>query len=112
MSKLIDFDGLMERTMDDREIALEILECYLDETKSCLEGLSRACSDADLSETREKAHEIKGSSASAGAMLMRDIAEKAQKESENGNLDIVKKLTKELEEAFTKTQVEIKEILS
>lgn len=111
MGKYIDFDGLLERTMDDKEIALEILSCYLEETKKGLENLKKATENKDLTESREKAHEIKGSSASTGAIEMHKLAEIAQKESENGNLTTVIELVSKLEAVFFETENEIKGIL-
>lgn len=111
MNKYVDFDGLLERTMDDKEIALEILSCYVEETKPCIMNLKKALEDKNLSETRERAHEIKGSSASAGAVEVQKVAEKAQKESENGNLEIVTDLVKQIEDTFNATAIEIEGIL-
>lgn len=111
MNKYIDFDGLLERTMDDRDIALDILTCYIDETKVSIKNLKQALEDQDLSEARERAHEIKGSSASAGAIKVQKVSEKAQKESEQGNIKSVKKLVKEIENTFEATKKEIEGIL-
>lgn len=111
MNKYVDFDGLLERTMDDKEIALEILSCYVDETKVCIDKLKKALADENLAETRERAHEIKGSSASAGAIEVQKVAEKAQKESEKGNLESVTELVQMIEDSFNTTVKEIEGIL-
>lgn len=111
MCKYIDFNGLLERTMDDKEIAFEILTCYLEETKKSLVSLRTATENKDLTESREKAHEIKGSSASTGATEMHRLAEIAQKESENGDLSAVVELVNKLETVFLETESEIKGIL-
>lgn len=105
--KLFDYEGLLNRTMNDIEIAKEILECYIEDTPGIISQLEEAIEKKNLKKCREKSHEIKGSSASVGALEMQRIAANIQKESEDNSLENVKELTVNLVVAYKETENEI-----
>lgn len=102
--KLFDYEGLLTRTMNDIEIAKEILECYIEDTPGTISQLEEAIEIKNLKKCREKAHEIKGSSASVGAVEMQAIAANIQQESEANSLENVTKLTESLIKVFKETE--------
>ncbi len=110
--ELIDVKGLLSRTMDDEEIAKEILLCYLEGTPLCLTLLKKAVESGDLSESVERSHEVKGSSASVGAIKMQELSSMIQNRSENKKINDVKELTDELIITFEKTVLEINQLVS
>lgn len=97
---ILDINGLKTRTMDDIELAKEILECYLEETQPQLEQLRQAIESNDFNMSKEIAHGIKGSSATIGAMCMQYMAEQIQIESENKNIGKTRSLIKEIESTY------------
>ncbi len=108
--ELMDIEGLLSRTMDDEEIAAEILDCYMEDTPDCLKKLVESAESGDLNECKERSHEIKGSSASVGAVKASEIASSIQKEAEAGNIDNVKQLTGKLATAYDETLIVIKNL--
>ncbi len=111
MDSYINYSELLKRTMNDAEIALEILECYIEETKKSITYLGNAIKNINFSEAREKAHEIKGSSSSASAENMFVIAKDMQIASEDKNLEKLNILYLELEQTFNKTCIHIGDLL-
>lgn len=109
-NELIDVEGLLKRTMDDKEIAKEVLQCYLEETPETLSKLLKAINSRDFKESREKSHEIKGSSASVGALRMQQISEQLQKESEQSNFEMLKSLAVEIEKTYSETEKKINQL--
>ncbi len=101
---LFDIVGLLKRTMEDRDIAKEILECYLEESPLLIKDITNAATSNDLIKVREKSHELKGSSASVGALQIESLASKIQYVSENDDLENVKVLIDQLAPSFNETQ--------
>lgn len=108
--KLFDLKGLLSRTMKDREIAKEVVETFLQEIPQTLDRLTDAAKEADIPTCRERSHEIKGASASVGAIKMQEVASIIQKQSEENNIERVKELTEELLTIYLKTKNEIHKI--
>lgn len=103
-SEFIDIKGLLKRTMDDKEIAKEVLQCYMQETPDILSKLRQAIEIKDFKDSRERSHEIKGSSASVGALKMHKISEIMQRESEKSNIEMLETLIEKLLKTYTETE--------
>lgn len=109
-NELIDIEGLLKRTMDDKEIAKEVLECYLEETPEALKMLESAIHNDNYKDSREKSHEIKGSSASVGAIKMEMLSSRMQKEAENKNKKEMKNLIIKIKETYSDTKKTISQL--
>lgn len=109
-NEFLDVIGLMSRTMDDVNIAREILNYYVEETPSQLKQLREAIESKDLQKINEISHGIKGSSSSVGAIKMQALAQQIQNESSNGELKKVKTLESELEEIYELTEKTITQL--
>lgn len=109
-NELIDIEGLLKRTMDDKEIAKEVLECYLEETPETIKELESAIHNKNFKESREKSHEIKGSSASVGAIKMQKLSAIMQEEAENKNNESMNSLIVKIIQAYSDTKEKIKQL--
>lgn len=71
---VLDRDGLLERSMDDPELAREVLDAFLKESVTLYVALARALRAPDPQPSHAAAHSIRGAAANAGAVHVRDIA--------------------------------------
>lgn len=105
--KLFDIDGLLKRTMNDREIAKEILECFLEEAPTLINDICSGVKDIDYIFTREKSHELKGSCASVGAIKLQSISSQIQVGSESEDLEQITLLIDQLRICYDRTKISI-----
>jgi PAS domain S-box-containing protein len=94
---VLDWDGLLRRSMDDPELAAAVLDTFLDDAPGQIEDLRRSLADADAESARRRAHALKGAAANAGAEAMRYLALSAER---FGDLEEAARLARELEEAL------------
>ena len=71
---VLDRDGLLERSMDDPELAREVLEAFLRESVGLYVALARALRAPDPQPSLAAAHSLRGAAANAGAIHVRDIS--------------------------------------
>jgi CheY-like chemotaxis protein/HPt (histidine-containing phosphotransfer) domain-containing protein len=71
---VLDRDGLLERSMDDPELAREVLDAFLKESLTLYVALARSLRAPDPQPSLAAAHSIRGAAANAGAVHVRDIA--------------------------------------
>lgn len=71
---VLDREGLLERSMDDPELAREVLDAFLRESATLYVALARALRAPDPQSSHAAAHSIRGAAANAGAVHVRDIA--------------------------------------
>jgi HPt (histidine-containing phosphotransfer) domain-containing protein len=75
---IFDFPGLMMRVDQDRDIAREIADVFLQDTPNLLDAVQRACRRKDIPALHRAAHALKGASSCAGANLIRQSAQGLQ----------------------------------
>ena len=85
---LCDFDrkAFSERTMGDRNLAIEVVAIFLVDSRLVLEKISAAVEAGDAESAGNIAHTLKGSSATVGGRVLSKIAGQMQEAGENGNL--------------------------
>lgn len=71
---VLDRDGLLERSMDDPELAREVLEAFLRESVGLYVALARALRAPDPRPSLAAAHSLRGAAANAGAIHVRNIS--------------------------------------
>ena len=86
---IFDYQGLLERVGDDKELAKLVLDAFIDDIPKQIKILKENFINQDLETAVRQAHTIKGAAANVGAEQLRAIA--AQME-ESGN-DIAKMST-------------------
>jgi len=101
--KLLDLEGLLKRTMDDKDITKEILLCYIEESSTMINTLNNFIKLQDYKKIEEYAHELKGSSISVGAILITEISIRIQNAAKNKDIATVSRTMKDLNKAHNKT---------
>jgi HPt (histidine-containing phosphotransfer) domain-containing protein len=84
---VLDRDGLLERSMDDLELAREVLDAFLHECADLSAALSQALSTTDPQASYAAAHSLKGAAGNAGAVRVRDIAKDIEGHARAGDRD-------------------------
>lgn len=71
---VLDRAGLLERSMNDPDLAREILEAFVTEACALYASLLRHVRAGNVEQTRGVAHSIKGAAANAGALRVATLA--------------------------------------
>ena len=95
-----DRTGMMERLMDDEELAGEILEIFFEDIPLQIEALNQCLETGDAHGTERQAHSIKGASSNIGGDRLSEVAFKMEKLAGAGNLIEVRNYTEKLAEEF------------
>jgi len=98
--KVFDVEQLMQITMNDDDLAKEIVKIYIEETLENLQKLRSAIEDENAADARLHSHSIKGASANVGADIIQAKAAQAEMAAKSGDLNTVKDLIVTLEEAY------------
>lgn len=72
----IDMEHLNEVTDNDRDFQKQLFELFMETAEKCLQSLAHAAND-NTKEWRERAHELKGSSANMGANALASLCKLA-----------------------------------
>jgi PAS domain S-box-containing protein len=83
---VLDFAGLMERVMNDPDLAKAILEKFPNDISQRIRALKEFLKTSDRAGAEREAHSIKGASASIGGEALRAEASVIEKAAEAGDL--------------------------
>ena len=72
--KIIDIEGVMTRLDGDRELFLELVDLFFQESGGLLSALDGAVQSQNSDELRVNAHTLKGASGNVGALVVQDIS--------------------------------------
>jgi HPt (histidine-containing phosphotransfer) domain-containing protein len=86
-SIIFDVDGLLNRVEQDRAIAREIADVFLQDVPRQLDAVKLAFLNKNADALRRAAHSLKGASACAGANLVRDNARQLEVASSDVDFD-------------------------
>lgn len=102
MQKLRTWDPerIREVVGDDREILLELVALFVDDTQQRMTVLKHSVHSADLTSTRHEAHAIKGAAGNFGAEALYEIAKHLEDRSRGGDLSAARSLFLQMERAF------------
>lgn len=103
MSDTIDFSFLQDISDGDIPFEKELIELYLEDVAGHLLSLKAMLGEEALEPVRALAHNIKGSSANLGAVLMRSRAEELERRAINAG-ECWKTEFQSLQAAFTTTK--------
>ena len=73
-AEIFNFDSLLHRLMDDRELARTVLKGFVKDAPLQLKQLCARLDEADAAGMRMQAHTLKGAAATVGAEMLRDVA--------------------------------------
>jgi CheY-like chemotaxis protein len=84
---VLDRAGLLERSLEDPELAREVLEAFLREVSGLYASLARHLRAREAQQGYTAAHALRGAAANAGATLVRDLCSDIEARARGGELD-------------------------
>jgi len=111
-AKLLDIDGALPRFSHDVEHYREFINEFFDLLSEKIEGFQTAFDSNDFEAISKQAHNLKGVSASLGAMQISDLARQLDEHSQSMHMEKVQELLTELESNVSIFKVEALKILS
>jgi len=96
--------AMMERMMDDENLAAEILEAYLSDIPHQIQALKASLESGDAQDAQLQAHTIKGASATVSAERVAAVAFEMEKAARKGDLSAAGAHMAELETQFERLQ--------
>lgn len=97
-SALFDALGLLERVLNDRAIAHEVLEGFIATLPGQIDELQRSVNEAACQRTAALAHQLKGAASSVGASGLRDVAVAMEAAGHAGDMVLLRRLAPTLDE--------------
>ncbi len=97
---VFDKASMMERLMDDEDLAQIVIEGFTEDIPRQIEALRGYLDADDASGSERQAHTIKGASANVGGEVLRAVAFVMEKAGKARDLDAVKAAIPELETQF------------
>ncbi len=106
--QVFDSKALEDRLLDDKEIIVEVIGIFLEDSPSLISELKNAVASGSNENANATAHKLKGSAANLGAMKFSDTAKKAEMAAKNGKIAEVLALLPEIENEFRALEIELK----
>ena len=101
--------GMLERLMDDEELAEEIVATFLEDIPRQIQILETFLDAGDIPGARRQAHSIKGASANIGGERLRIVAFTMEKAASEGDLVAAEKHLPELKAQFERLRDTVRE---
>jgi HPt (histidine-containing phosphotransfer) domain-containing protein len=104
LSSPVVFDraGMLERLMNDEDLAQVVTECFLDDIPRQIEALRGYLDASEAPGAERQAHAIKGASANVGGEALRALAFEMEKAGKAGDLGSVAAHMDDLEREFVR----------
>jgi PAS domain S-box-containing protein len=102
-----DKAGMLERLMDDEELARKIMDGFLADIPQQIQTLKAFLKAGDISGAERQAHTIKGASANIGGEKLRAVAFEIEKTARQGNLTAASAYIVNLETQFEQLKKEM-----
>ncbi len=97
---IFDRESFLERTMNDRELARQLIDMFTQDMPDQMEKLARAAEFRNLVSAQSIAHKIKGASANMSGIAMRETATEMENACKGGSIETVSLLLAPLRERF------------
>ncbi|MBI9076751.1 MAG: response regulator [Desulfatibacillum sp.] len=97
---VFDKKGLLERLMDDEDLAKEIVQAYLEDTPKKIVELRAFVKAQDLAGVSNNAHAVKGASSNIGALAMVQATKDMEQAGVSGDLEAARALQETIETEF------------
>jgi HPt (histidine-containing phosphotransfer) domain-containing protein len=97
---IFDRAGLMDRLMDDMDLAQVVIAAFLEDIPLQITALEGYLAAGDVTGAERQAHSIKGASANVGGEGLRGVASHMEKVGKAGDLDAVKSCMSALKREF------------
>jgi HPt (histidine-containing phosphotransfer) domain-containing protein len=92
--------GLLNRVMGDRELALTVIRAFCDDTPRQIGQLQTLVETNDTEHAGKQAHKIKGAALNIGGVALAKVALHMEQVGRAGNTGALRELLPELERAF------------
>jgi HPt (histidine-containing phosphotransfer) domain-containing protein len=99
-NEIFDYEELMERVQDDKELLLELLELYIEDFKQKRVSLDDYVKNQDFENIRGVAHSLKGASGNISAKALREILLQLEQKGKDETMDGVEDLLDQLDKGF------------
>jgi CheY-like chemotaxis protein len=99
---VFDRAGMLERLMNDEDLAQLILACFLDDIPKQIEALRRSLDAGEAPGAERQAHSIGGASANVGGEALRALACEIEKAGQAGDLGAIAARMDDLEREFVR----------
>jgi HPt (histidine-containing phosphotransfer) domain-containing protein len=98
--RIWDPERIREVVGDDREILLELVALFFDDTQQRLRTLDVSVASGELATTRNEVHAIKGAAGNFGAERLFEVAKKMEEAARGGDPAATRALYSELRACF------------
>ncbi|MBF0573351.1 MAG: response regulator, partial [Desulfamplus sp.] len=112
LNLIFDKDDMMQRLMNDKELAKMLINVFIDDIPEQISLLKGYIDSCELKKIEIQAHSIKGACANVSGEAMRIAAHEIEKSAKAGELDGVKEFMVDLEKEFESLKKEIKEFIT
>ncbi|MFN2267197.1 MAG: PAS domain S-box protein, partial [Desulfonatronovibrio sp.] len=109
---IFDQEAFMNRIMDDKDLAEELLNIFLESIPEKISFILEKSGTAPIEEISRTAHSIKGTSANIGCIPLSKIAASIETAARKNDLNEVKKMHSELDKYYKLTKPEIEKFLN
>ncbi|MCP3872505.1 MAG: response regulator [Desulfobacteraceae bacterium] len=99
--KILDWTGFLNRVMEDEDLAKNIFQDFLIQTRKRIDNIQKGIDCSDIQVTKREAHTLKGSCANMGAVILQDIAYQIEKAASNKEFTKAAGLIPTLKKQFT-----------
>jgi len=101
MSEVIfDYDEVMERVQDDKELLLELLDLFTEDFKEKREALTGYTQNKDFENIKGIGHSLKGASGNISAKALREVLLQIEEKGKDEVIDGMEELLVTLDEKF------------
>ncbi|MGD0548420.1 MAG: ATP-binding protein, partial [Terracidiphilus sp.] len=97
---VFDRAGVLQRMMDDHELASAVIESFLEDIPQQIEALQSSFAGGDMAVAGMLAHSIKGAAANVGGERLRQVALEMEKAADAGDLPALRARMSLLQEQF------------
>jgi len=98
---VFDSEAFVERMMGDEELAMQIIDGFIEDIPCQIAALKEALDREDAPLVRRYAHTIKGASSNVGANALRDAAFEVERASADAELNFVSAVFPRIGEQFS-----------
>ncbi|HEX7496954.1 MAG TPA: PAS domain S-box protein [Candidatus Limnocylindrales bacterium] len=110
-TQVFDRSGLLARLMDDEDLALTVVDGFLEDVPRQIGALRSYLDAGDVEGSIRQAHTIKGASANVGGELLRAAAFDMEKAAQTGDLSAVKVRLPDLQARFARLKEAMQEFV-
>jgi len=112
ISEIFDYQKGIQRVGGDEDVYLELLSDFVQELPGKMENFRHYFEIKDLENLSRAAHNLKGVSASLGALQLSEHAQRLEKQADDGYTDSIEELLKEITVSTDKLRVDLSIYLS